>query len=248
MATVNRQVKRSVSLILKLLYLFPFCITILKYNLPIFPISLSTSHRTFDKHAIDRGFWIESKRAWYRLEDPEKTRIQDDNGRSQYDIFLQYQALGGLLSNIIYMNSNEIGGVSHIVQTYRDFEPEELHRKLSLTPDDRQSFNTDSPINPYDMDLIRLRSDFLVTELKKFDKEFGENCTFYKGLKRLSAEKKKAKRRKGDSQYDYLKSALLSEIRSERNAYGGADLGLGWQMGQSLLQTQQFQEGQDNAQ
>jgi len=180
---------------------------------------------TFDKHAIDRGFWIESKRAWYRLEDPDKTRIQDDNGRSQYDIFLQYRALGGLLSNIIDMNSNEIGGVSHIVQTYRDFEPEELHRKLSLTPDERQSLNTDSPIDPYDMNLIRLRSDFLVTELKTFDKEFGENCTFYKGLKRLSAEIKKARRRKDDSQYDYLKSARLSEIRSERNAYGGQILG-----------------------
>jgi len=148
----------------------------------------------------DHGIWIKSKKAHYKLKEPEK----ED---------LRFRAKFGLIMNLIDLFEKDFIAL-HAKRTpnsvYNLMSPSESIIKEHSNP----------PLNvlhshPFDLDLLQLYPEFVYQSLLNFDPLLNEYCVFMKSLKEINCQKTNNKKK-----IDYLKSAQESERRSNRSPWG----------------------------
>lgn len=183
-----------------------------------------TLHRMFDRHREDRGIWILSKNAWYRLKQPCKKVIKRLNGIdiSQNELHHSFHAKLGLLSNIIDMMSDSRGYIQPSLVAYHSkLSPEASHKALCPNHDEILQ----NPLlckEPFDLRLLKRDPAFVRQNLENLDTTLSNTCVFMLGLKKLERE---AERRGNDKdftkkEFDFIKSAEAAEKRSQRWPWG----------------------------
>ena len=179
---------------------------------------------SLDRHFQDRGIWVLSRNAWYKLEKPCQKLITLSNGAkiSQDVLHQPLRAKCGLISNIIDMMS--VSGILQVefIKYHAERLPYQSYSDLCLTKEEKQ-MNPRICDVPFHFELLRRDPIFFKTQLKGLDARFSHTCAFMKGLSVLSSELKEAKNRKelwALEYFDYRASAEGAETRSNRYPWG----------------------------
>lgn len=174
----------------------------------------------FDRHFEDRGIWVQSRNAWYKLEQPSTDLIAlSDGSQTSQDILHQpLRAKIGLLSNIIDMMSFS----DPFVKKYSKMSPLQSYHAICLTDEETQ-INPKICDVPFDVYLLRRDPLFVKKHLKDWNSRLSQTCPFMKGLTELSTILKLAKKKKEQwalEDFDYSSSAKDAEERSNRYPWG----------------------------
>ena len=194
-------------------------------NNPSFKVEITGLKQwAFDRHSPDQGIWVESRNAWYKLQQPsrEKVTLSDGSQTSQEILHLPLRAKCGLISNIMDMMS--VSGILQVefLNYHAQRSPYQSCTDLCLTKEEKQMNPCMCDI-PFDFYLLRRDPLFFKNELKGLDARFSQTCSFMKGLSQLSANLKNAKKNKEEwtlKDFDYLVSAQGAEYRSSRYPWG----------------------------
>jgi len=179
----------------------------------------------FDRHYQDRGIWVLTKFAWYKLKKPCDKLITQSDGEqiSQEILHLPLRAKCGLLSNILDLMSNSYGILNAENVTYHANRTLEMSYKMFLLDEEEQKQDPTLCKDSFDIFLLQRHPKFVKTQFKGVDTKFSNNSSVMKGLTALSKELSDAIKKKehwATDEIDYRKSAEMAEERSSRYPWG----------------------------
>ena len=178
---------------------------------------------------ISRGLWIESRKAWYQLKDPDTSTptlmVKVSSSKrtpclfpSQEKVHTKLRANFALVSNIVDVFS-EVHNEKEFfhISKYAKCTPLELHTQ-SKNPNSHLNVMSENETNrePFDYQLLQNSAAFCRQHLVDFHVQLNEECTFIKGLDNLI---KSAAMKDEDHEY-YIRIAEEAERRSGRTAWG----------------------------
>ena len=181
--------------------------------------------RVFDKHFEDRGIWVYTRRAWYKLKQPCRRSILLSNGTetSQEIVHQEFRAKCSLLSNLLDMMSDDNGYLSTpFVMFHATKTPSESHSALKLDVNELQTagnFCTE----PFDCKLLKRDPQFIRMQLQGTDHNLSQKCNFIMGLRVMQKDLRKAKANNDKSletSFCFGTSAEEAEFRSNRYPWG----------------------------
>lgn len=196
------------------------------------PLSLRISSPQswcIDLHTERRGFWVGTPSAWYQLQFPN-TMEPSPKLPSQYSLQLQLRAELALLSNLldIFPECNDPSQYSQHYRPLLKYSPQDVHKALSCTGDDlykkaqaqyeKNSLSSEIRV-PFDLELLQYCADHIYAHLQ--DHPILKGTVFLKKFKSMGTAAKR--QRKGKHKYSrekYEQSAINSEERAQRTAYG----------------------------
>uniref|UniRef100_A0A7S4JJX7 Uncharacterized protein n=1 Tax=Odontella aurita TaxID=265563 RepID=A0A7S4JJX7_9STRA len=183
-------------------------------------------HCTIDTSHTERGVWVETKAAWYKLKKPSSTQSIQPDGKSvsQEELHIPIRAKFGLVSNMLDMLGEECP-VKPMAKVHRKHNPKECYDRLSLPSDDPlimdfPGLNQD----PFDYDILRREVKFVRFWLSAgFPMYLDKQCAFIRGLDAMERDLNRAKRNKEEWTQEVLDleaCALWAEARSQRMPWG----------------------------
>ena len=179
----------------------------------------------FDLHFEDRGIWVQSRDAWYKLKKPCNKLVILPNGEqsSQEILHQSLRAKCGLMNNLLDMMSNKNGTLDFSYLMYHSKQNPFASYSVLYASEEELKQNPNICNDPFDMELLKRASKFVKTHFEGADSNFKKTCTFMKGLTSLSNDFESAKKRSDTwaiQPFDYICSAEFSEQRSNRYPWG----------------------------
>ena len=175
---------------------------------------------SIDRDFNDRGIWIQTSDAWYKLEQPCTARVY--NGKSQDDVHLELRAKFGLVSNLLDMFNEKSKSLKleNFFGLHDSRTPSESLNVLTPSPGQLERHPM-LPTEPFDMELLRREATFVKQHIQDCGVGFAKS-NFVKGLTEMEKEWKKTHKdkKKGGGEFDYLASAEAAEKRSGRRPWG----------------------------
>lgn len=182
---------------------------------------------SIDSDPEERGIWVQSEYAWYKLIKPSTNKVRTRNGfTSQEEVHLPLRAAFALTSNILDMMDERNEQKTPFLEYHANKSPKESFELLCRQEIDINTGNI-SLFVPFDYKLLEIEAGFVGSFLNGH-KLMRKECRFIQGLFQMRNDYLlfMAKHTKGSpsyvpkKDYDYLKSAENAEFRGRRKPWG----------------------------